>query len=374
MSIYGDFPKFQEVTHPGQNGGKGDARALFMKLFAGEVLTMFRSQNMALGMTRVRTITKGKAAEFPMVGMSKNAKYHKPGELIQAGNIKHTSRTVTVDDVAVAAVFISEQDEDLNHFEVRSHYAREVAYDLATMIDKNVFRIVAKAAFIDTIEKAKAQFGADNVLEDEVFTENMKLRATVDGQTLTRGQQIVDAIYRARTEFRKKNVPGVPVCVLRPEDYEALTNAAGSLANMAWLDANFRGQTTSDGGGSQGNTGLRIGGISIWESNHLPDQDESAGLKGTPEPLAIADGGSGRTEAYRGDFSKLTGLIFTKDCAATVKVRDISLRWVPEPLRLGNTVLAKMFVGHNILRPACAIAILEADAEVAAASGRSKSK
>ena len=116
MSIYGDFPKFQEVTHPGQNNGKGDARALFMKLFAGEVLTMFRSQNMALGMTRVRTISKGKAAEFPMVGMSKNAKYHKPGELIQAGNIKHTSRTVTVDDVAVAAVFISEQDEDLNHF------------------------------------------------------------------------------------------------------------------------------------------------------------------------------------------------------------------------------------------------------------------
>ena len=374
MSIYGDFPKFQEVTHPGQNNGKGNARALFMKLFAGEVLTMFRSENMALGMTRVRTISKGKAAEFPMVGMSKNAKYHKPGELIQAGNIKHTSRTVTVDDVAVAAVFISEQDEDLNHFEVRSHYAREVAYDLATMIDKNVFRIVAKAAFITKKTEAEAHFGSGNVLDDEVFTENMKLRAEVDGQTLTRGQQIVDAIYRARTEFRKKNVPGVPVCVLRPEDYEALTNAAGSLANMAWLDANFRGQTTSDGGGSQGNTGLRIGGISIWESNHLPDQDESAGLVGSPEPLDTAVGGSGRTAAYRGDFSKLTGLIFTKDCAATVKVRDISLRWVPEPLRLGNTVLAKMFVGHNILRPACAIAILEADPGVGAASTKSKSK
>lgn len=372
MANYGTFPQFQEVTRPGQNNGTGDARALFMKLFAGEVLTMFRSQNMALSMTRVRTISKGKAAEFPMVGMSKNAKYHKPGELIQAGNIKHTSRTVTVDDVAVAAVFISEQDEDLNHFEVRSHYAREVAYDLATMLDKNVFRIVAKAAFITKKAEAEAHFGSGNVLDDEVFTENMKLRAEVDGQTLTRGQQIVDAIYRARTEFRKKNVPGVPVCVLRPEDYEALTNAAGSLANMAWLDANFRGQTTSDGGGSQGNTGLRIGGISIWESNHLPDQDESSALVSTPEPLGTDAGGSGRTEAYRADYSKLIGLLFTKDCAATVKVRDISLRWVPEPLRLGNTVLAKMFVGHNILRPACAIAILEADPMVMASKAKSK--
>ncbi|WP_421276150.1 capsid protein [Aeromonas veronii] len=359
MAIYGDFPAFQNVTHSGQNNGTGDPRALFMKLFAGEVLTMFRSQNMALGMTRVRTISKGKSAEFPMIGMSKNAKYHKPGELIEAGNVNHAARTVTVDDVAVSAVFVSESDEDLNHFEVRSHYAREVAYDLATMIDKNVFRIVAKAAFITDKAKAEAVFGKGNVLDDEVFTANMELRKEVEGHTLTRGQMLVDAIYRARTEFRKKNVPTAPVCVLRPEDYEALTNAAGDLGQMAWLNSQFLGNTTSDGGGAQGNTGLRIGGIAVWESNNLPDQDESAGLKGTPEPLATTEGGSGRTDAYRGDYSKLVGLIFTKDCAATVKVRDVSLRWVEEPLRLGNTVLAKMFVGHNILRPACAIAILE---------------
>lgn len=42
-----------------------------------------------------------------------------------------------------------------------------------------------------------------------------------------------------------------------------------------------------------------------------------------------------------------------------MKVRDIATKWVPEPLRVGNTVLAKMFVGHNILRPACAVALLE---------------
>ncbi|MEH8198240.1 capsid protein [Aeromonas allosaccharophila] len=332
-----------------------------MKLFAGEVLTMFRSQCISLGTTRVMTLSKGKAHAFPMVGMSDNAKYHKPGELIQAGGVKHVERTVTVDDVAVAAVFVAEADEDMSTFELRSHYARELAYELAHMIDKNVFRTLAKAAFITDRKLAVAYFGEDGVLEDETFTNNVTLRATDSaGRPMTRGQQIVDAIYRARTEFRKKNVAGIPVCVLKPDDFEALTNAAGNIANMAWLDKRFLGMTGEDKSDGKADTGLRIAGIKIFETNNLPDKDESAGLIGSPEPLAVADGGSGRTEAYRGDFSKLIGLVYTKDAAATVKVRDIETKQVPEPLRLGTTMLAKMFVGHNILRPACSVALLAA--------------
>ena len=361
MSAYGTFPTFQNVTHVGQNNGQGDTRALFMKLFAGEVLTMFRNQCVSLDTTRVMTLKDGKAFDFPVLGMSHNAKYHKPGELIQAGGIKNVLRTVTVDDVAVAAVFVAEQDEDLSTFEVRSHYARELAYELSNMIDKNVFRTIAKAAFITNKELAIAQFGENGVLDDETFTENITLRATdAAGRPMTRGQQIVDAIYRARTEFRKASVPGIPVCVLKPDDFEALTNAAAGIGNMAWLDKRFLGQTGEDKSNGNADTGLRIAGMKVYESNNLPDQDESEGLIGSPEPLSVEEGGSGRTAAYRGNFSKLLGLVYTKDCAATVKVRDIATKWVPEPLRVGNTVLAKMFVGHNILRPACAVALLEA--------------
>lgn len=378
MAQYGNFPQFQEVTHPGQNNGAGDPRALYMKLFAGEVLTMFRNENMSLNMTRVMTISKGSSYKFPMISLSHSAKYHKPGELIEAGSLNHAERTVTIDDVAVAAVFISEHDEDLNHYEVRSHYAREVAYELATMIDKNVFRMIAKAANITDFAAAEAYFGAGNVLADETFTENIQFQLTdpETGATLTRGQQLVDAIYRARTEFKKKNVPGTPVCVLRPEDYEALTNAAQDLGNMTWLNTQFKGHTGSDSAGfsGSGNTGLRIAGIPVYESNNLPDQNESAGLIGQPEPLSAAEGGSGRTAHYRGDYTPLEGLIFTKECVATVKVRDISLKWVEEPLRLGSTVLAKMFVGHNVLRPACAIALVEAPMAPLAAGAKVDAK
>lgn len=361
MPSYGTFPHYQNVNHTGQINGQGDTRALFMKLFAGEVLTMFRNQAVALNTTRVMTLTKGKTHSFPLIGMSQNARYHKPGALIQTGAVNHVERTITADDVAVAAVFVAEKDEDLNHFEVRSHYAREIAYELANMLDKNVFRTITKAAFITDKTLAIAHFGEDGVLEDDTYTNNITLRETdTAGRPMNRGQQIVDAIYRARTEFRKKNVPGIPVCVLRPVDFEALTNAAGNLENMAWLDKRFLGLTGEDKSNGDANTGLKIAGIKILESNNLPSQDESLGLKGHPEPLAITDGGSGRTAAYRGDYSKLIGLVYTKDCAATVKVRDLQTKWVPEPLRLGNTVLAQMFVGHNVFRPACAVALMDA--------------
>lgn len=195
MPNYGTFPQSQNVTHPGQMNSKGDPRALFLKLFAGEVLTMFRNQNVALNTTRVMTLTKGKAHSFPMVGLSKNATYHKPGELVVAGGIKQTERLVTVDDVAVAAVFASEADEDLLSYEIRTHYARELAYELANLMDKNIFRMVAKAAFITDKTLAVAQFGNDGVLDDETYTKNITLRATdTAGRPMTRGQQIVDAI------------------------------------------------------------------------------------------------------------------------------------------------------------------------------------
>lgn len=76
-----------------------------------------------------------------------------------------------MDDVAAAVVFVSEHDMDLNHYDTRSHYSRELAYELASMIDKNVFRIIAKAAFITNFAEAEAHFGVGNVLADETFTD-----------------------------------------------------------------------------------------------------------------------------------------------------------------------------------------------------------
>ena len=50
------------VSHIGQINAAGDLDALWLKVFAGEVLTAFEENNVFLPLTRVRTISNGKSA------------------------------------------------------------------------------------------------------------------------------------------------------------------------------------------------------------------------------------------------------------------------------------------------------------------------
>lgn len=311
-------------------------------------MTTFKADNIALGLTRVRTIKGGKSASFPLIGKN-TAKYHKPGTLIEGNKIGHAERIVTIDDVAVAPVFIADIDEAMSHYSYRSQYSLEGGAALAEMVDRNIFRMLAKAAFIT--DAATAQAEGLQVLDDEEFTQNVSIKEEADGTLL--GSEIVSGIFKARTLFRKANIRAVPVCVLAPEHFEALINVQ-DVNKLTWMHKDVGGT------GSQSDAVLpRVAGIKIFESNHLPTEDESLGLIGTPEPLADTAEGSGNAAKYRGDYSGLVGLVFTPDAVATVKLMDVQTRDVPEPLRLGTTILSKLCVGHNILRPACAVALLK---------------
>ena len=50
------------VSSIGQINGAGALDALWLKVFAGEVLTAFEETNIFLALTRVRTISSGKSA------------------------------------------------------------------------------------------------------------------------------------------------------------------------------------------------------------------------------------------------------------------------------------------------------------------------
>ena len=56
----------------------GKTNELFLKVFAGEVITTFEENNAMLPLTRVRTISSGKSAQFPTSGVA-SATYHTPG-------------------------------------------------------------------------------------------------------------------------------------------------------------------------------------------------------------------------------------------------------------------------------------------------------
>lgn len=332
----------QNPSRLGQFNAAGDDRELFLKLYAGEVLTAFQQKNVFMDLHRVRTIAKGKSAQFPMIGVA-TASYHTPGEMIEGQNIKHGERTVTVDDLLVSAQFIASIDEAMAHYDYRSTYSKEAGNILSNTADKNIARILAKAAYITDAGAASSAFG--NAFDDETYTNNVTIGSlpsdAVDGAS------IVAAIYKALEEFDSKNIDGEKVCVLPPAQYYALLNS-NDVTKSTWLNKDVGGEGSIAKG-----IVPTVGGVRIVMSNHIPNADETAGTG--LEPIT-----GSRTAAYRGDYSALKGLIFTKDAAATVKLKDLAVESEYQIERQGTLMVAKYAMGHNILRPACAIALQSA--------------
>jgi hypothetical protein len=332
------FPTDQTVSRLGQQNAAGDARSLFLKLYAGEVLTAFEEKNVFMPLHRSRTISNGKSAQFPLTGTAE-AKYHTPGQLIEADAIKHGERTVTVDDLLISSQFISNIDEAMNHYDVRSIYSKEAGYALANTADKNISRIIAKAAAITNSTQAAAAFGT--AFDDEVYTNNVTI-GSVAGDALV-GSKIVAAIYDALEEFDKKDITGEKVCVLPPAQYYALLNAT-DVTSATWLNKDVGGAGSVAGG-----VVPQVGGVSIMMSNHVPQANETV-TAGTPNPAS-------RSGAYQADYSDVRGLIFTQDAAATVKLLDLGVESEYQIDRQGTIMVAKYAMGHNILRPGCAISL-----------------
>jgi len=109
----------------GQANLSGDALALFLKVFSGEVLTSYNAKTVMKDKTRVRNITSGKSAQFPAIGRT-TAEYHTPGAEINGMNIEHGEKVITIDDLLISHAFIANIDEAKNHYEVRSEYAMQL--------------------------------------------------------------------------------------------------------------------------------------------------------------------------------------------------------------------------------------------------------
>ena len=109
----------------GQVNSAGAVDALFLKKFAGEILTTFEENNVFKGLHTIRTIDSGKSAQFPVTGVA-SANYYTPGQNIaDSGNsylsdIKKNEVVITIDDMLLASTFLSNIDDLKNHYDIRS--------------------------------------------------------------------------------------------------------------------------------------------------------------------------------------------------------------------------------------------------------------
>ena len=361
------------VSFQGQNNLTGDVRDLFLKLYAGEVLTAYEEKKVLMDKVRTRTISKGKSASFPMTGRA-TAEYLTPGNEITGGTIRAGERIVTIDDLLISSQFIANIDEAINHYDVRSIYSKEAGIALANEADRNVARMLVKAALSTDANQAAALIQDYKAFGEEDFTSNVTVgTATAD---LLDPAKIAKAIFDAKKEMDINNIPSEnAVVVLPPAQYYALLDVSDGT-KLTYMNQDFGGNGSIASGMVPA-----IAGIPVIMSNHADvtrlytalAAGAGEGVTSDNAPLANT-AGSGRAVHYDlpttdvngvdvvAQAALIKGFVFTPEAVATVKLLDLGMESEYQINRQGTLMVAKYAMGHNVLRPASCIALLDANA------------
>ena len=324
---------------PGLSGVDKD-RAMFLRLGSSEVLDAFLRNCVFKGKTRERNIRGGRSVDFPITGRML-ASYHKPGDRITGdGNDPSdlNKRTIELDALMIADAAIYQVDELMNYYDVRQIYTKELGRALAYEYDKRVARLVFAAANNSTEPLAKDPPNAGRTGTAITFTDD---KATFDAKTRQeRGDQLVDAIFDARVEFEKKDVPiDNMYAVFSPDDYYSITQSSRAIN----VDFNSGG---GNGTIAQGET-ARIAGIPLFSSNHVV-QGSYTNVAGDVNP------------DYEQDLTKCRGLIFHRDAVGVVSLLSPSLQLTGAEYRVqyqSDLMVARQSLGMGVLRAECAAQI-----------------
>lgn len=321
----------------GQVNKAGDARALFLEKFGGDVITRLLDKIDTKGMTRNKTLKGGKSYRFPYTG-TLTAGYHVAGTELTGQQTGQNEKVISLDDLLVVDRFTPKIDKWMNHYDEASIYASEMANTLALVMDKNVFHEGVLGARIST------PLVTDNVDAIGLVITNDKFKLTGAGPGAVSDVELAEAIRgalkTASAEFKKKRVPDnlKKICYVDWDTYYTILNAVDtngfSLFNNDYASGNIE----------QGMLPPLFG-IHIKGTNNLPTADLSA-IASPQTPV------TGVHYYHQGNFTKTRGLIMCEGAVATVMASDIKVESDGYSARhKGELITADYFAGHGWLRP-----------------------
>lgn len=333
------------------NGG-ADRKAMFLKVWSGEVLTTFQNETHMLDKHVVRTISSGRSAQFPVTGVA-TAKYHTPGDNIATGssgyttNFSHAEKVIGIDGLCLSSVFVSNIEEAMNHYDVRSVYSTECGRALANHFDKCVTNtVIAAARTGDPNITGLTGSGGLSLRGGQAFT---------GATTAATATQVLAFAQTAATAFDRKDVPSADrYLMVRPDMYYSLVNAGLTLGN------NLINRDYNDNNGSMAKGVVyEIMGMKIVKSNHLPSTNLTSDALLASNQVATENDVFGNPGAspvgYGADFSSTVAVAFHKGSVGTVKLLDLATESEYQIERQGTLMVCKYAMGHGILRPECAI-------------------
>lgn len=299
------------VNRIGADNGGADKQALFLKVFGGEVMTAFEESNVTLDKHMVRSIANGKSAQFPAT-WKVNASYHTPGAEIVGQTSNVSERVITIDDLLISDVFLANIDEAMAHYDLRSVYTQESGRALAREWDKNVLQLGVLAA------RAAA-----------TVTGGVGGSALTNASYGSDGATLAGGMFNAAQVLDEKDIPeNDRYMYVKPAQYYLMAQTTNVL-NRDWGGMGVY----ADG------KVLKVAGISIVKTNHLPTSDLSADLPAK----------------YAGNFATTVGLVMNKGAVGTVKLLDLAVESQYDIRRQGTLVVSKYAIGSGILRPECAV-------------------
>lgn len=249
--------------------------------------------------------------------MKASASYHTAGNEITGGSITHNERTISIENLLIAPVFIAKIDEAMSHYDVRSIYSKELGRALANQMDKHVYQNL----ILNSRASAAAPQAQGQVLTDADFETNAASAAAT--------------IFSAAEKMDEADVPADDRYVaVSPAAYYTLVQGT-TVINRDW---------GGSGSYSDGKV-LKVAGMNIIPTNNIPTTNITSGVA------------QGSSTNFAGNFSTTVACAWQKNAVGTVKLLDLSTEMDYQIQRQGTLVVAKYAMGHAPLNPICSIEI-----------------
>ena len=351
------------LTRPGADNGGADARALYLKLFSGEMFKGFENNAIARDLVMKRTLKNGKSLQFIYTGRT-TAEYHTPGNAILGnsdGAPPVAEKTITVDDLLISSAFVYELDETLAHYELRGEISKKIGYALAEKYDRLIFRAITRGA------RAASPITKTNFVEPGGT--QVRVGSTANESDAYSATALVDAFYDAAAAMDEKGISqDGRVGVLNPRQYYALIQQVGE---NGLINRDSQGSARQSGQGI-----VEIAGIKIYKSMNIPFLGKYGtkygGTSGVTDPgntgdfvEVAAENASGATSGINNDYgtaaelgSKSCGLIFQKEAAGVVETIGPQVQVTSGDVSVvyqGDVILGRLAMGADYLNPAAAV-------------------
>ena len=350
------------LTRPGQLNSASDARALYLKLFSGEMFKGFQHNTIARDLVTKRTLKNGKSLQFVYTGHT-TAEYHVPGQSILGnsdGAPPVAEKTITNDDLLISSAFVYELDETLAHYELRGEISKKIGYALAQKYDRLIFRAIAKGARLAS-PVTKTNFV-------EPGGTQIRVGASTNDSDAFNASNLVTAFYDAAAALDEKGVSGDGrVAVLNPRQYYSLIQQTG---DNGLINRDAQGSALQSGQGV-----VEIAGIKIYKSMNIPflakhgtayggtTGETAPGNLGSFVGDAVGDARASVTGVNNNygnatDFNKSCGLIFQREAAGVVEAIGPQVQVTSGDISVvyqGDVILGRLAMGADFLNPAASV-------------------